>query len=233
MLLRFDDGSKGSFMVSQVSAGRKNRLAVEINGSLCSLAWDQEVPQRLWIGHREQPDRLLSDDPSLLRPEIADSAHYPGGHIEGWPDAFKNMMGHFYQAVRAGEDAGGQGPALRRFRRRRRCDVHHRGRSSKAISSSAGSASNAERRWGAGLFHPKIAVEIGTGELVAEQDGIFIFHRIIPFVAGIAGEGVLGAGALRRLLFDGFRGAAGITFAHASGFILLSAGIHRRKGRQV
>ena len=101
MLLRFDDGSKGSFMVSQVSAGRKNRLAVEINGSLCSLAWDQEVPQRLWIGHREQPDRLLSDDPSLLRPEIADSAHYPGGHIEGWPDAFKNMMGHFYQAVRA------------------------------------------------------------------------------------------------------------------------------------
>ncbi|VFS41211.1 Uncharacterised protein [Serratia liquefaciens] len=44
MLLRFDDGSKGSFMVSQVSAGRKNRLAVEINGSLCSLAWDQEVP---------------------------------------------------------------------------------------------------------------------------------------------------------------------------------------------
>ncbi|STS88963.1 Oxidoreductase [Klebsiella variicola] len=62
MLLRFDDGSKGSLMVSQVSAGRKNRLAVEINGSLCSLAWDQEVPQRLWIGHREQPDRLLSDD---------------------------------------------------------------------------------------------------------------------------------------------------------------------------
>jgi hypothetical protein len=39
---------------------RKNRLAVEVNGSRCSLAWDQEVPQRLWIGHREQPDRRLS-----------------------------------------------------------------------------------------------------------------------------------------------------------------------------
>ena len=110
MLLRFDDGSKGSFMVSQVSAGRKNRLAVEINGSLCSLAWDQEVPQRLWIGHREQPDRLLSDDPSLLRPEIADSAHYPGGHIEGWPDAFKNMMGHFYQPGRCRRPGPGASP---------------------------------------------------------------------------------------------------------------------------
>ena len=82
--------------------GGKNRLAVEINGSLCSLAWDQEVPQRLWIGHREQPDRLLSDDPSLLGAEIADSAHYPGGHIEGWPDAFKNMMGHFIRRCAPG-----------------------------------------------------------------------------------------------------------------------------------
>lgn len=44
VLLRFDDGSKGSFMVSQVSAGRKNRLAVEINGSLCSLAWIRKCP---------------------------------------------------------------------------------------------------------------------------------------------------------------------------------------------
>ncbi len=69
VLLRFDDGSKGSFMVSQVSAGRKNRLAVEINGSLCSLA-RSEVPQRLWIGHREQPDRLLSDDPACCRKSL-------------------------------------------------------------------------------------------------------------------------------------------------------------------
>ena len=232
VLLRFDDGSKGSFMVSQVSAGRKNRLAVEVNGSRCSLAWDQEVPQRLWIGHREQPDRRLSDDPSLLWPEIADSAHYPGGHIEGWPDAFKNMMGHFYQAVRAGKmpEAGARRFAafddgadvmyiieaiVKSHQQQRWVSVERRGRGSE------------------GLFHPKIAVEIGTGEFVAEQDGIFIFHCIIPFVAGVAGKGVLGAGALRRLLFDGLRGAAGVAFAHASGFILLAAGVHRREGRQV
>ncbi|UMX72503.1 hypothetical protein MJ585_07770 [Klebsiella pneumoniae] len=60
------------------------------------------MPQRLWIG-REQPDRLLSDDPSLLRPEIADAPITPAAMARGWPDAFKNMMGHFYQAVRAGK----------------------------------------------------------------------------------------------------------------------------------
>ncbi|EMH6516685.1 Gfo/Idh/MocA family oxidoreductase [Raoultella planticola] len=103
VLFRFDDGSKGCFTVSQVSAGRKNRLAVEINGSRCSLAWDQELPQRLWIGQRAQPNQLLSDDPSLMQPDVSASAHFPGGHNEGWPDAFKNMMLSFYQAVRAGK----------------------------------------------------------------------------------------------------------------------------------
>ncbi|MGF6100856.1 Gfo/Idh/MocA family protein [Enterobacter sp. A4] len=101
VLFRFDDGSKGSFSVSQVSAGRKNRLAFEINGSERSVAWDQENPQRLWIGHRARANQTLTDDPSLMNPDVADSAHFPGGHIEGWPDAFKNMMAQFYRAVQA------------------------------------------------------------------------------------------------------------------------------------
>jgi len=102
MLFRFDDGSKGCFSVSQVSAGRKNRLSFEINGSEKSVAWDQEVPQQLWIGHRSQANQTLSDDPGLMNRDAADSAHFPGGHIEGWPDAFKNMMAQFYRAVQTG-----------------------------------------------------------------------------------------------------------------------------------
>ncbi|WP_428946358.1 Gfo/Idh/MocA family protein [Pantoea sp. FN060301] len=102
VLFRFDDGSKGSFNVSQVSAGRKNRLAFEVNGSLASLAWDQETPQQLWIGHRHQANQLLSDDPSLLNADVAGRARFPGGHIEGWPDAFRNMMQQFYLAVAQG-----------------------------------------------------------------------------------------------------------------------------------
>nr|WP_024965711.1 Gfo/Idh/MocA family oxidoreductase [Pantoea sp. IMH] len=103
VLFRFDDGSKGSFNVSQVAAGRKNRLAFEVNGSLASLAWDQETPQQLWIGHRHQPNQLLSDDPSLLNADVAGRARFPGGHIEGWPDAFRNMMQQFYLAVAQGK----------------------------------------------------------------------------------------------------------------------------------
>ena len=65
VLFRFDDGSKGSFSVSQVSAGRKNRLTFEINGSEQSVAWDQEIPQQLWVGHRAQgkPDSQRRSGP--------------------------------------------------------------------------------------------------------------------------------------------------------------------------
>ncbi len=103
VLIRFEDGSKGCFSVSQVSAGRKNRLSFEINGSECSLGWDQEIPQQLWIGHRQQPNQTLTDDPGLMSSDVAASAHFPGGHIEGWPDAFKNMMLNFYSAVKVGK----------------------------------------------------------------------------------------------------------------------------------
>lgn len=103
ILFRFDDGSKGSFSVSQVAAGRKNRLNFEINGSLSSLAWDQESPQYLWSGFRHQANQQLSDDPSLMNADIADRARFPGGHIEGWPDAFSAMMRQFYLAVAEGK----------------------------------------------------------------------------------------------------------------------------------
>lgn len=112
VLFRFDDGSKGCFSVSQVSAGRKNHLSFEISGSQCALSWDQETPQQLWVGHRQQANQILTDDPGLMNADVAASAHFPGGHIEGWPDAFKNMMLQFYQAVQTGQMPA---PQARRF----------------------------------------------------------------------------------------------------------------------
>lgn len=112
VLVRFDDGSKGCFSVSQVSAGRKNHLSFEISGSQCALSWDQETPQQLWVGHRQQANQILTDDPGLMNADVAASAHFPGGHIEGWPDAFKNMMLQFYQAVQTGQMPA---PQARRF----------------------------------------------------------------------------------------------------------------------
>ena len=99
ILIRFEDGSKGSFTVSQVSAGHKNDLMFNISGSEKSLHWEQETPQYLTIGYREQANQVLCDDPSLVDNSVRAYNHFPGGHIEGWPDAFKNMMLAFYNFI--------------------------------------------------------------------------------------------------------------------------------------
>lgn len=104
VLIRFEDGSRGVFTVSQVSAGRKNRLSFEVNGSRHSAQWNQEEPEKLWIGHRDKPNELMLADPALFTSEARSAIHHPGGHNEGWPDALKNMMINFYSFIRDGKD---------------------------------------------------------------------------------------------------------------------------------
>ncbi|CAH0344554.1 Gfo/Idh/MocA family oxidoreductase [Bacillus sp. CECT 9360] len=104
VLVRFEDGSRGVFTVSQISAGRKNRLSFEIDGSKSSAFWNQEEPEKLWIGHRDKPNEVLLADPSLFSEEARSSIHHPGGHNEGWPDALKNMMLNYYTFIRDGKD---------------------------------------------------------------------------------------------------------------------------------
>lgn len=104
VMVRFANGAQGVFTVSQISAGRKNRFAFEIDGSKKAIAWHQEEPNQLWVGYREKPNEIIIKDPSLLYPEARALAHYPGGHPEGYPDGPKNMFDRFYTFIREGRD---------------------------------------------------------------------------------------------------------------------------------
>jgi predicted dehydrogenase len=103
ILLRYENGTRGVVTVSQVSAGRKNRLWYEIDGSKAALSFDSERPNELWIGHREKPNELLLKDPSLLSAEARSLASYPGGHNEGFPDTFKQLSHKVYEYIRKGD----------------------------------------------------------------------------------------------------------------------------------
>jgi len=103
VMLRFKGGVRGVFTVSQVCAGRKNRLFYEVDASKSALAWDSERPNELWIGHRDRPNELLLKDPSLLAPEARQYASYPGGHNEGFPDTFKQLYSAIYRYLGRGD----------------------------------------------------------------------------------------------------------------------------------
>jgi predicted dehydrogenase len=105
ILLRFEGGTRGSLVVSQVSAGRKNSLRFEVDGSGGALAWDSERHEELWYGHRGKPNEVLLRDPILLLPEARDRTILPAGHAEGFAETFKELYRAVYTAV-----ASGQGP---------------------------------------------------------------------------------------------------------------------------
>ena len=91
--------ARGSVTASQVSAGRKNRFNIEIYGTRSSVAWNQERPDELWVGHRDTSNEIFIKDPSLLKPGARSYADLPGGHSEGYDDTFKQIFRRFYASI--------------------------------------------------------------------------------------------------------------------------------------
>lgn len=99
VVFRMGERARGAMTASQVSAGRKNGLRVEIYGSKASAAWAQERPDELWIGKRDGGNSIIIKDPSLLTNQARSFADLPGGHSEGYDDTFKQIFRRFYASI--------------------------------------------------------------------------------------------------------------------------------------
>jgi predicted dehydrogenase len=104
VLLRFDNGARGTATISQVSAGRKNFMNWEFDCANAAVAWNTENPEDLWIGHRGEPNQILKRDASMLHPIAAATAAFPGGHVEGYPDTFRALFADIYAHILTGAD---------------------------------------------------------------------------------------------------------------------------------
>jgi predicted dehydrogenase len=105
VIFRMGERARGSVTASQVSAGRKNRLSIEIYGTRAGVAWNQERPDELWVGHRDRGNEICVKDPSLLAPTARSYADLPGGHSEGYDDTFKQLFRRFYASIAASDAA--------------------------------------------------------------------------------------------------------------------------------
>lgn len=99
ILLRFENGARGSLSVSQVSPGRKNSMQWDVAGSSGSAAWNSETPDHLWLGHRDEPNQILQRDAALMNHAGAASAYLPGGHVEGFADTFFALFNSVYADI--------------------------------------------------------------------------------------------------------------------------------------
>ncbi len=98
ILVETESGALGTLLVSQMAAGRKNALTLELHGTRQTLRFEQERPEELWIGMREE-SRLLLRDPSTASPDSARLQRVPSGHAMGYQDAFNGFIADVYAAI--------------------------------------------------------------------------------------------------------------------------------------
>jgi len=101
VLLRFDNGARGVLMASQISIGEENRLSIRVYGDKAGLEWHQEEPNTLLWKSLDQPTQRLRTAAGYLGAMAAANTRTPGGHPEGYLEAFANIYRNFAEQVRA------------------------------------------------------------------------------------------------------------------------------------
>ena len=100
VLVQLADGTMGNLVLSQVSAGYKNGLTVSVDGSRYAMIWNQETPDRLYIGSRESGSTCIQAAADALHGAAKAYATLPAGHVVGWNDALRNAIESFYAELR-------------------------------------------------------------------------------------------------------------------------------------
>ena len=103
VLLQFANGTRGNLGVSQVAAGRKNCIRIEIYGSKKSAWWCSEEPEMLHFGSRDGANETAVRATPAFGDGAAGFMDYPPGHVEGFPDTFKMLFRNIYAVIAGGK----------------------------------------------------------------------------------------------------------------------------------
>jgi len=112
VLLKFDNGAAGVLMASQVAAGEENALRIRLYGEKGGLEWSQQEPNSLLVKWLDQPTQIFRAGVGYKEPLSSYTTHNlrtPGGHPEGYLEAFGNIYRNFAQTLTARID--GKQPA--------------------------------------------------------------------------------------------------------------------------
>jgi predicted dehydrogenase len=104
VLLKFDNGANGVLMASQVAAGEENALRIRIYGEKGGMEWQQQEPNSLIVRWLDQPTQIFRAGVGYKEPLSSYTTHnlrVPGGHPEGYLEAFANIYHNFAQTLTA------------------------------------------------------------------------------------------------------------------------------------
>lgn len=107
-LIRYDGGARGVLTASQIAIGIENNLNIRIYGEKGGLEWRQEEPNTLILRWPDRPAEILRASNSYMSGLAAHNTRTPGGHPEGYLEAFANLYRNFASCLQA--RLGGEEP---------------------------------------------------------------------------------------------------------------------------
>ena len=100
-LLRFENGAKGVLMATQIAAGEENALKLRVYGDKGGLEWLQHEPNTLLIKWSDRPAEIVRVGNGYMSDIAKHNTRTPGGHPEGYLEAFANIYRNFSLTLRA------------------------------------------------------------------------------------------------------------------------------------
>jgi predicted dehydrogenase len=101
VLLKFDNGAAGCLMASQVAAGEENALKIRVYGELGCIEWAQMEPNTLLVKWLDKPAEVYRAGQAYLEDAAKKNCRTPGGHPEGYLEAFGNIYRNFALSLMA------------------------------------------------------------------------------------------------------------------------------------
>jgi len=100
-VVRYQGGALGTVTASQISHGRENDLRIQIDGTLGSLEWHQEEPNKMVVRHNGKPHQLYTRDPNapFMNESGRAACRLPSGHPEAFFEAFANVYRSGFDAM--------------------------------------------------------------------------------------------------------------------------------------
>jgi predicted dehydrogenase len=95
LLIRMENGAKGTMSFSQIALGEENNLSIKVYGEKGSVEWHQENPNQLITHWLKEPQKIFTPNGNDLYPEALNSSRIPAGHPEGYLEAFATIYKNF------------------------------------------------------------------------------------------------------------------------------------------
>lgn len=114
-MLRFENGARGTFWVTQAAAGVENCLRIRVSGTRGSVEWNQEQPAHLLFRPLDGPVEWRTPNGPGTLPFSARSTRIVAGHPEAFLEAFANIYSDAAEAIAARRSGNTADPMALRF----------------------------------------------------------------------------------------------------------------------